>query len=114
MQRSFYIKPGIIISLSIGCFFVLRFLIPLKSRVNDQRLVRWADGGWSEFLMSFFVISLFSFTCWVIHQYGRQTQFRLKALNYEWVKGVMGVLLCILLSYGIDQLKLALNSGIIH
>ncbi len=106
MQRSFHIKPGIIISLSIGCFFVLRFLIPLKSTVPDQRLVRWSDGGWPEFLLTFFVITLFSFTCWLIHQYGRQTHFRIKAFNYNWIKGITGVLLCIMVSFSIDLLEL--------
>jgi two-component system LytT family sensor kinase len=111
MQRSFHIKPGIIISLSIGCFFMLRFLIPIKSRVPDQRLVQYSEGGFSEFLLTFVVISLFAFTCWLIHQYARQTRFRIKVLNYNWVKGVLGMLLCILISYNIDQLQLHIYSA---
>jgi two-component system, LytTR family, sensor kinase len=111
MRPSFHIKPGIIISLSIGCFFMLRFLIPLKSRASDQRLAQWSEGGWTEFVLTFVVISLFAFTCWLIHQYGRQTHFRLKVLNYEWVKGVIGLLLCILISYNIDQLQLHIYSA---
>ncbi|MBO9203534.1 MULTISPECIES: sensor histidine kinase [Niastella] len=102
----FHIKPGIIISLSIGCFFVLRFLIPLQSRVADERLVQWTEGDLGEFLFTFAVISFFSFICWLIHQYIRQTHFRIKAFQYEWVKGVSGVLLCMLISYSIGRLQL--------
>jgi two-component system LytT family sensor kinase len=111
MRPSLHIKPGIIISLSIGCFFMLRFLIPLKSRDPEQRLIQWSEGGWSEFLLTFVVIFLFAFTCWLIHQYGRQAHFRAKFFNHEWVKGALGVLLCILISYGIDQLKIHIYSA---
>lgn len=85
---------------------MLRFLIPMKSHAPDQRLIQWSDGGWGEFILTFVVITLFSFTCWLIHQLGRQLHFRAKVLNYEWLKGVLGVLLCILISYCIDKLKI--------
>ena len=111
MRPLFHIKPGIIISLSIGCFFMLRFLIPLKSHDPNQRLVQWSEGGWTEFILTFVVITLFAFTCWLIHQYARQTHFRTKFLNYNWVKGILGVLLCILISYNIDQLQLHIYSA---
>lgn len=65
-----------------------------------------AEGGLTDLLLTFLVIVFFAFGCWLIHQYLVQTNFRIKAFNYKWVKGSAGVLLCIMISYVIDQLQL--------
>jgi sensor histidine kinase YesM len=88
---------------------VLRFLIPLKKMFPEHRFNRLTDVGLNDFLLAFGIISILAFCCWLIHQDLLQTHFRTSALNYKWVKGAIGLLLCMLVSHGIEWLQLQLS-----
>jgi sensor histidine kinase YesM len=101
--KTYNIKPGLIISLSIGCIFSLRLFVPLKKMFPRQNLR--ADLGLNDILLSVFIVSLFAFCCWIIHQYIVQTRFRWQPLNKTWIKAIGGIILCMLLSQGFELVQ---------
>ena len=108
-MKTYYIKPALIISLSIGCIFSLRLFLPLKKMFPRQNF-RTADVGLSDILFSVFIISLFAFCCWLIHQYIIKTRFSWQALNKTWVKSIAGIILCMLLSFGFELMQWLLRN----
>src|SRR5438270_12232279 len=101
--KTYNIKPGLIISLAIGCIFSLRLFVPLKKMFPRQNIR--PDAGLNDILLSAFIISLFAFCCWLIHQYIIQTRFPWQVLNKTWVKSIAGIMLCMLLSHGFERMQ---------
>jgi two-component system, LytTR family, sensor kinase len=104
-MKSFHIKPGLIISLSIGCIFSLRLLLPLR-RILPRNANRFQETGWNDIALAIFTISVFAFCCWLIHQYIVQTRFPARILNKKWVKAIIGILLCMLISHAVERINL--------
>jgi sensor histidine kinase YesM len=105
-MRSFHIKPGVIISLSIGCIFSLRLLQPLKRIFPQRNIVIRPEIGLNDILFTILIISLFAFCCWLIHQYIVQTRFHNRILNVKWLKGIAGIIICMLLSHAFEYVQL--------
>jgi two-component system, LytTR family, sensor kinase len=103
-MKSFHIKPGLIISLSIGCIFSLRLLLPLRRILPQRKLSRLQDTGLDNILLAIFTVTVFAFCCWLIHQYIVQTRFRIKLFNKKWIKGMAGILLGMLLSHAMERM----------
>jgi two-component system, LytTR family, sensor kinase len=103
-MKSFHIKPGLIISLSIGCIFSLRLLLPLR-RILPRNANRLQETGRVDIALAIFTISVFAFCCWLVHQYIVQTRFQARILNYKWVKAIIGIFLCMLVSHALERIS---------
>lgn len=104
-MKSYKLKPGLVISLSIGCIFSLRLLLPLRKVHGYNRAGRLAEVGLFDIVQQIIVLSLFALSCWLIHQYLLQTRFKQNRLNEKWARGLLGVLLCMVLSHGFDMVQ---------
>jgi sensor histidine kinase YesM len=98
--RSYHIKPGLIISLSIGFIFSLRLFLPLK-RILPKH-IRLRETGLTDIPLTILTVAIFAFCCWLIHQYLVQTRISWQVLNKKWIKGIAGIILCMLLSQGLE------------
>lgn len=92
MLKRYHIKEGLLFSSSIA-------IIPTLAR-----LARQGNDGWFNAMETAVYAIPLAMLFWLIHQVLLQQKFRWAALNHNWSKAVMGILLCGITALVYDRL----------